>query len=144
MAGKRKANVEDRPGVTRHKQWVALDKDIELLDMPGVLWPKFDDEEVACRLAFTGAIKDDILDTEALASLLLKYLNENYPKPLEERYKVVAPPETEGYELLEMVGRKRGMLISGGEVNMERAAITVLDEYRAAKIGKLTLEKPHK
>lgn len=154
MAGKKKAGVEDRPGVTRTKQWVALDKDIELLDMPGVLWPKFEDSDVACRLAFTGAVKDDVLDIEALASLLMKYLGDNYPEALCERYKITLdniPEEDEmtsamavGYEILTEVGRKRGMLISGGEVNTERAAITVLDEYRSGKIGSFTLELPPK
>ena len=151
-AGSKMAKVEDRPGVTRGKQWVALEDGFELLDMPGVLWPKFDDKLVGERLAFTGAVKDVILDIEYLACRLLEYLNENYPELLTERYGIslddLPEPmdETEGcvvgYELLERVGRKRGFLISGGEINTERAANTVLDEYRGGKLGRLTLEKP--
>lgn len=140
MAKSKKAKVEDRPGVTRTKQWVKLGDNVEMLDMPGVLWPKFEDQEVAKKLAFTGAVKDDILDIEALASLLLENIGSSYPKALEERYKITV--EGTGFELLEAVGRKRGMLISGGEVNTERAAITVLDEYRSGKLGRLTLELP--
>lgn len=141
MSGSKKAKVEDRPGVTRTKQWVKLGDKIEMLDMPGVLWPKFDDQTVAQKLAFTGAIKDDILDIETLAMLLLEYLAENYPQYLKDRYKmeVSAMP---GKDLLEMLGRKRGMLISGGEVNTERAAIMLLDEFRAGKIGSISLEMP--
>lgn len=141
MSGSKKAKVEDRPGVTRTKQWVKLGDRIEMLDMPGVLWPKFDDQTVAQKLAFTGAIKDDILDIETLAMLLLEYLAENYPSYLKDRYKmeVSAMP---GKDLLEMLGRKRGMLISGGEVNTERAAIMLLDEFRAGKIGSISLEMP--
>lgn len=144
LAKQKKAKVEDRPGVTREKQWVRLDTDIELLDMPGVLWPKFEDPEVAERLAFTGAVKDDVVDTEALAARLLLRLNKLYSQNLIDRYKISPLPEDEGYELLEKVGRKRGMLVSGGEVNIERAAITVLDEYRSGLLGKMTLEFPEK
>ena len=113
---------------------------MKCLDMPGVLWPKFEDQEVARKLAFTGAVKDDILDIEALASLLLENLSSLYPQALEERYKI--DTQGTGFELLENVGRKRGMLVSGGEVNTERAAITVLDEFRSGKLGRLTLELP--
>ena len=143
MAGSRRAKVEDRPGVTRDKQWVSVSKDVELLDMPGVLWPKFDDPAVGERLAVTGAVKDQVLDIELLAMRLLDWLRAEYPALL-ERYKLT-PADVEGlspYELLELVGRKRGMLISGGEVNTERAAVTVLDEYRGGKLGRLTLEAP--
>lgn len=140
MARSKKAKVEDRPGVTRTKQWVKLGDNVEMLDMPGVLWPKFDDQETARKLAFTGAVKDNVIDIEALASFLLENLAANYFKALEERYKIQMA-ET-GFELLENVGRKRGMLISGGEVNTERAAITVLDEFRSGKLGKITLEMP--
>ncbi len=143
MAKSKAAKVEDRPGVTRTKQWVKVDDQIEFLDMPGVLWPKLDDQEAAVRLAFTGAIRDQILDIEALAMLLLEYLHRNYPQVLQERYKVEMD-ETDGLALLEMVGRKRGMLLSGGVVNTERAAIMVLDEFRAAKLGRITLELPPK
>lgn len=142
MSGSKKAKVEDRPGVTRVKQWVKLGDSAEMLDMPGVLWPKFDDQEAAKRLAFTGAIKDDILDTETIAMMLLKYLADNYPGMLTARYKFEPLPDDTGKELLEKLGKKRGMLVSGGEINTERAAITVLDEFRAGKIGRITLEKP--
>ena len=141
MSGRKKAKVEDRPGVTRTKQWVKLGDRIEMLDMPGVLWPKFDDQLVARKLAFTGAIRDDILDIETLAMLLLEYLAENYPACLKERYKMDSEG-LDGKELLELLGRKRGMLISGGEVNTERAAIMLLDEFRAGKTGCISLEKP--
>ena len=142
LAGSKRAKVEDRPGVTRTKQWVKLDNNTELLDMPGVLWPKFEDQDVAIRLAFTGAISDDILDIETLAMKLLSYLAENYPASLTERYKIELSEEDKGFELLEKVGKKRGMMISGGEINTERAAITVLDEFRSGKLGKITLEAP--
>lgn len=142
MAGSKRTKVEDRPGVTRTKQWVKLENGVELLDMPGVLWPKFEDQSVALRLAFTGAINDDILDTETLAMKLLCYLADNYPNSLKERYKVEAQPEDTGLVLLEKVGRKRGMMISGGEIDTERAAITVLDEFRSGKLGRITLELP--
>ena len=144
MAGSKRAKVEDRPGVTREKQWVNISSDLELLDMPGVLWPKFEDPKVGERLAFTGAVKDDVVDIELLAMRLLGYLCEEYPASLEERYKIT-PEDCEGlddYDLLQLVGRKRGMLISGGEINTERAAITVLDEFRGGKLGRITLELP--
>lgn len=145
MAGEKRAKVEDRPGVTRDKQWVTVSKDVELLDMPGVLWPKFEDPAVGERLAVTGAVKDQVVDIELLAMRLLGWIRDGYPELL-SRYKIT-PQEAEGleqYELLELVGRKRGMLISGGEVNTERAAITVLDEYRGGKLGRLSLEAPPK
>ena len=144
LAGSKRAKVEDRPGVTRTKQWVKLKDNTELLDMPGVLWPKFEDQQAAMRLAFTGAISDDILDVETLAMNLLSYLAESYPKSLAERYKVEAEEGDTGFMLLEKVGRKRGMMISGGEINTERAAITVLDEFRSGKLGRITLEMPPK
>ena len=144
LAGSKRAKVEDRPGVTRTKQWVKLDNNTELLDMPGVLWPKFEDQDVAVRLAFTGAISDDILDIETLAMKLLKFMAENYPQSLKERYKIDIDEEDTGLVLLEKVGKKRGMMISGGEINTERAAITVLDEFRRGKLGRITLELPPK
>lgn len=144
LAGSKRAKVEDRPGVTRGRQWVKIGNELELLDMPGVLWPKFEDQTVGEHLAFTGAVKDDVVDIEWLAMRLLQLLNRDYPQLLKERYKVEAAEDTEAYDLLTMVGRKRGMLISGGEVNTERAAITVLDEYRSGKLGKISLEKPPK
>lgn len=144
MAGSKRAKVEDRPGVTRSKQWVKIDNSVELLDMPGVLWPKFEDQDVAVRLAFTGAISDAILDIETLAMKLLSYLAENYPNSLTERYKIQIDSEDTGLVLLEKVGKKRGMVISGGEINTERAAITVLDEFRSGKLGRITLELPER
>lgn len=140
MAKSKRAKVEDRPGVTRTKQWVKLGDNVEMLDMPGVLWPKFEDQEVARKLGFTGAVKDDVIDIEALACFLLENLAVNYSQALTERYKIQT--KGTGFELLENVGRKRGMLISGGEVNTERAAITVLDEFRSGKLGNVTLELP--
>ena len=142
LAGSKRTKVEDRPGVTRVKQWVKLKDNTELLDMPGVLWPKFEDQSAAVRLAFTGAISDDILDIETLAMKLLSYLAENYPQSLAERYKVEPEESDDGLSLLEKVGKKRGMVISGGEINTERAAITVLDEFRSGKLGRITLEMP--
>lgn len=144
LAGGRRTKVEDRPGVTRGRQWVSIDGGIDLLDMPGVLWPKFEDPAVGERLAFTGAVKDDVIDLELLSMRLIWLLKSEYPQMLEARYKITAE-ETEGldaYDLLGLVGRKRGMLIAGGEVNTERAAAAVMDEYRAGKLGRLTLELP--
>lgn len=144
LSGSKRAKVEDRPGVTRGKQWVKLENGIELLDMPGVLWPKFEDKSVGERLAYTGAVKDTVYDLEWVAMRFLAFLRDKYPQYLEQRYKV-KPEEAadlEPYDLLELVGRKRGMLISGGEVNTERAAITVMDEFRSGKIGRITLERP--
>ena len=142
LAGGKRAKVEDRPGVTRTKQWVKLQDNTELLDMPGVLWPKFEDQSAAIRLAFTGAISDDILDIETLTMKLLSYLAESYPQSLTERYKIELGESDDGLALLEKVGRKRGMVVSGGEINTERAAITVLDEFRSGKLGRITLELP--
>ena len=144
LAKSKRAKVEDRPGVTRGKQWVSLGNGTELLDMPGVLWPKFDDKLVGERLAFTGAIKDDILDIEHLAMRFLQDMAEHYPKLLAARYQLNLEElqNQDGFALLELVGRKRGMLLSGGVVNTERAAITVLDEFRSGKLGRITLERP--
>lgn len=144
LAKQKKAKVEDRPGVTLNKQWVKIADDVELLDMPGVLWPKFEDKTVGERLAFTGAVKDDVVDIEALASRLLFVLNDMYKDTLEARYKITTESEEDGYEILQKVGKARGMLISGGEINTERAAITVLDEFRSGKLGRVTLELPEK
>lgn len=142
LAKQKKAKVEDRPGVTLNKQWVKIADDVELLDMPGVLWPKFEDKTVGERLAFTGAVKDDVVDVEALASRLLYVLNGMYRDTLTSRYKIQTEDEEDGYEILKKVGKSRGMLISGGEINTERAAITVLDEFRSGKLGRITLELP--
>ena len=142
LAKQKKAKVEDRPGVTLNKQWVKIADDVELLDMPGVLWPKFEDKTVGERLAFTGAVKDDVVDVEALASRLLYVLNGMYRDTLASRYKIQTEDEEDGYEILKKVGKSRGMLISGGEINTERAAITILDEFRSGKLGRVTLELP--
>lgn len=145
VAGGKRAKVEDRPGVTRGKQWVTLEKGIDLLDMPGVLWPKFDDKTVGEHLAFTGAIKDDILDTELLAMRLADLLNREYHSLLCERYKLTDEEtvDIEPYDLLSLIGAKRGMKVSGGDVNTERAAAMLLDEFRGGKIGRITLEMPN-
>lgn len=140
LAGRKKADVEDRPGVTRNKQWVKIDGGLELLDMPGVLWPKFEDKAVGEKLAFTGAVKDDVVDIETLACRLLYLLNDLYRGELTARYKIDTEDGEDGYELLKKVGKARGMLISGGEINTERAAMTVLDEFRGGKLGRITLE----
>ena len=139
-AGKACTKTGNKPGVTKGKQWIRLNKTTELLDTPGILWPKFEDQGVARKLAFTGAVKDDILDIEALAAFLLENLSVNYPEAVSERYKI--DKSGDGFELLSELGRKRGMLVSGGEVNTERAAITLLDEFRSGKLGKITLELP--
>ena len=144
VAKEKRARVEDRPGVTTGKQWIAVAKDVDLMDTPGVLWPKFEDPAVGEKLAFTGAVKDQIMDVELLAVRLLGWLKEEYPALLEGRYRL-SPADTAGredYELLELVGRKRGMLISGGEVDTLRAATMLLDEYRGGKLGRLSLEAP--
>ncbi len=135
MAKTKKTKVGDRPGVTRGKQWVSIDKDVELLDMPGILWPKFDDQIAAQKLAFTGAIKDDVMDVEALARALGELLLQDYPELIKARYKIAG----EG-DVLTEIAKARGMLISGGEPDTERAAATLLDEYRGGKIGRITLE----
>lgn len=142
MAHSAKAKVEDRAGVTRHNKWYVIEGGLELLDTPGVLWPKFEDPEVGYRLAFTGGIKDDILDLEELAVKLVEILAKDYPARLTERYKVTDFADTEPYALLEMIGRKRGMLISGGEVDTLRASQMLLDELRGGKLGKITFERP--
>lgn len=143
LCGNKKAKVENRPGVTLDKQWVPTDIGILLLDMPGVLWPKFDDQSVGENLAITGAIKDDILDIETIATALCGRLRTSYPALLCERYKITEIPprdEMDDYDLLNLIGRKRGFLISGGEVNTERTANMLIDEFRAAKIGRISLD----
>ena len=140
MAQSKKAKVEDRPGVTRTKQWVKIGDQMELLDMPGVLWPKFDDPEVGKRLAFTGAVKDDVLDIEELACYLMDYLALHYADVLRERYKIDVEEGDSGYDLLEKAGRKRGFLMRGAQVDTERMARILLDEFRAGKLGRFTLE----
>lgn len=137
MAKTKKTKVGDKPGVTRGKQWVSIDKDVELLDMPGILWPKFDDQTAAQRLAFTGAIKDDVMDSEALARALGKLLLEDYLELMKARYKISG----EG-DVLTEIATARGMLVSGGVPDTARAAAALLDEYRGGKIGRITLETP--
>ena len=143
----KKAKVENRPGVTLDKQWVATNIGIQLLDMPGILWPKFEDRTVGENLAITGAIKDDILDIEAIATALCNRLRTQYPELLMQRYKLdslPSPDEVDDYDLLCLIGKKRGFLISGGEINTERTANMLLDEFRDAKIGRISLDMPSK
>lgn len=140
VAGRKSAKAGDRPGVTRGKQWVSVDSGLELLDTPGILWPKFEDETTGLHLAFTGAVRDEVMDSEELACHLLELLAARYPAALEERYKIAAGPEVPGWELLERCARKRGMLISGGEADTGRMARVLLDEFRAGKLGRFTLE----
>lgn len=142
MAGSNRLKTEDRPGVTRGRTWIDLGGNFEMMDTPGMLWPKFEDPEVGEKLAFCGAVKDDVIDTELLACRLLETLSKFYPDLLKARYKLSGELPKEGYSLLELVGRKRGMLVSGGEVDTERASIIVLDEFRSGKIGRITLEVP--
>lgn len=141
LVGRRAAPVEDRPGVTRGKQWYKLEGGMELLDTPGVLWPKFEDPHVGLLLAFTGAIKDDILDIETLAAHLMELLGAQYPQTLADRYKLTDCRDLSGMALLELVARRRGYLISGGDVDTERMARTLLDEFRGGKLGRITLER---
>ena len=147
-ARRKSAKASDRPGVTRGKQWVAVDAGLDLLDTPGILWPKFEEPKIGLHLAFTGAVKDEIMDTETLACHLLESLAGSYPAALAERYKVTVPERGEeeglayGYTLLEQAARKRGFLISGGEPDTERMGKVLLDEFRAGRLGRFTLESP--
>ena len=140
IAGKGRVKVENRPGVTRGNQWVTIDKQLELLDTPGVLWPKFEDQTVGERLAFTGAVKDAVLDIELLAVRLIENLKENYPELLIQRYKI-EDLDAEPYDILCEIGKKRGMMIRGGETDTERASNMLLEEYRNCKIGRISLER---
>lgn len=142
ISGRKGAKAENRPGVTRGKQWVTVDAGLQLLDTPGILWPKFEDPEVGMMLAFTGAVKEGVIDVEELSCRLLELLLAYYPQILKERYKVEAPQGTPGYELLEMAGKNRGYLLSRGEIHTERMAKVLLDEFRSGKLGKFTLEQP--
>ena len=144
MVKKNRAKVEDRPGVTRGNQWYTIAKNLEMLDTPGVLWPKFDDKTVGEHLAFTGAVKDQILDIELLAVRLLDFIKELKPADFITRFKLENEDieNINSYELLKMIGKKRGMLVSGGEIDTERAAIMLLDEFRSAKLGRITVEMP--
>lgn len=145
IAKQNRAKVEDRPGVTRGNQWFTIAKNLEMLDTPGVLWPKFNDKIVGEHLAFTGAVKDQILDIELLAVRLLDFLKELKPADFISRFKLDETDidNIDSYELLKLIARKRGMLVSGGEVNTERASIMLLDEFRSAKLGRITVEMPN-
>lgn len=142
VARRKSAKAGDRPGVTRGKQWVSVSGGLELLDTPGILWPKFEDETTGLHLAFTGAVKDEVTDMEALACALLELLRDRYPGALEERYKLTGLDGLRGWEILEQGARKRGMLVAGGEADTERMAKVLLDEFRGGKLGRFTLETP--
>lgn len=142
IAGKATAVTGDKPGVTRGKQWIRINEEIELLDTPGILWPKFEDEQVGLNLAYTGAIKDDILDIAEVASKFLEQLARTYPQNIKERFKLDMLEGKSGLNLLEAAGKKRGCIISGGEIDLYRIAAIVLDEFRGGKIGRISLEKP--
>lgn len=142
VAGRKAAIAGDKPGVTRGRQWINIDRSLDLLDTPGILWPKFDSQEVGELLAVTNAIKADVIDKETLAANFMLRLRAMYPKAIEERYKFVPDPEANGFELLEQAARKRGFLVSRGEYDIERMANTLLNEYHDGKLGRLTLELP--
>ena len=142
IARRKSAKAGDRPGVTRGKQWVNVDSGLELLDTPGILWPKFEDETTGLHLAFTGAVKDKVMDSEALAAALMESLRERSPKALAARSQLQVDPELPGWALLEQAGRRRGMLVSGGNVDTDRMARVLLDEFRGGKLGRFTLELP--
>ena len=142
ISGRKGAKAENRPGVTRGKQWVTVDSSLLLLDTPGILWPKFEDPEVGMKLAYTGAVKENVIDTEELACHLMELFRKYYPHILVERYKVEPKEDMPGYMLMEEAGRKRGYLLARGEINTERMAKVLLDEYRAGKLGRLTFELP--
>jgi ribosome biogenesis GTPase A len=141
MAGKNRAKVADKPGVTRGNQWFSIGQGIELLDTPGVLWPKFEDPEVGFKLSFIGSVKDEILDIQEIAVRLLAVMRDSYPGNLSERYKIEGFEDMEPYEILELIAAKRGMLLRGGEYDTERCAVMLLDEYRDGRLGKITLDK---
>jgi len=142
VAKRKSAKAGDKPGVTRGKQWVAVDAGLDLLDTPGILWPKFEDQSVGQNLAYTGAVKDEIMDTETLAFHLIETLAARYPEALVERYGINVSKDATGWELLEQTAKKRGFLISGGQPNLERMTNVLLDEFRGGKLGRFTLETP--
>lgn len=142
MVGAAKAKVADKAGVTRHNQWFAIGGGIELLDTPGVLWPKFDDPKVGDRLAFIGSVKDEVIDSELLAVRLLEVMCEHYSERLSERYKISDFADLQAWEVLELIGRKRGNIMRGGEIDTERTSVMLLDEYRGGKLGTISLESP--
>jgi ribosome biogenesis GTPase A len=140
VARRKSAKAGDKPGVTRGKQWVAVDRGLDLLDTPGILWPKFEDEQTGLHLAFTGAVKAEVMDLETLAHYLMNLLSQRYPDALRQRYGIEIPEEAQGWELVEAAARKRGFLISGGQVDVERMSRLLLDEFRSGKLGAFTLE----
>lgn len=140
MVGKSRAKVADRPGVTRQNQWFAIGNGIELLDTPGVLWPKFEDETVGNTLAFIGSVKDEVLDSETLAFRLIEFLQRAYPSALEERYHLTGAADTEPLALFDQIGQKRGMLLRGGEIDYERVSHMLLDEFRGGLLGRITVD----
>lgn len=142
ISGRKGAKAENRPGVTRGKQWVTVDSSLLLLDTPGILWPKFEDPNVGMMLAYTGAVKENIIDTEELACRLAELLWKYYPQTLRDRYGIDVSPDTPGYQLIEEMGRKRGYLLAKGEIHTERMSKVLLDEYRSGKLGHFTLEMP--
>jgi ribosome biogenesis GTPase A len=142
MAKNGKAKVADRPGVTKQNQWFVIGSGIELLDTPGVLWPKFEDKSVGDKLAFTGAVKSEVLENETMALRLIDYMKKNYADRLCTRYKLEDISGLQSWEILEMIGKKRGMLISGGETDTQRTAVTLLDEFKKGRLGKITFEMP--
>ena len=142
MAKKNRAQVADRPGVTRQNQWFAIGDGIELLDTPGILWTKFEDAEVGRKLAYTGAVKDEIMDIETLAYNLIEYLSQEHSDKLAKRYEIDDIQDKATLDIMDEIGKKRGMLLRGGDINYERVSVMLLDEFRAGTIGKITLEKP--
>lgn len=142
MSGSKGLKTEDRPGVTRANQWITIGGKIEMMDTPGILWPKFDDPETGENLAFCGAVKDEVVDSELIAFRFLEKAALLYPEYLKARYKLSGELPSGGEELLSLIGRKRGMLVSGGEIDTYRAAAVVLDEFRSGKIGRISLERP--
>lgn len=145
MAGRSVAQTGDKPGVTKAKQWIKINPELELLDTPGILWPKFKDEQVALNLAFTGAIKDDILDVHEIGIKLLERLQQDFFKNLKEKYKLEdSHKEMSVYDLFNDIGKKRGCLIAGGEIDIRRVAVLLLDDFRGGRIGNITLELPPK
>ena len=142
VAKRKAAQASDKPGVTRGKQWISIDGGLEMLDTPGVLWPRFENQTVAENLAFTGAIRDEIMDIETLGANLMLRMREACPERVAERYGIEVKPDASGFELLTAVAKKRGFLISGGECDLGRAAVILLDEFRGGKLGRITLEFP--
>ena len=142
ISGRKGAKAENRPGVTRGKQWVTVDGGLLLLDTPGILWPKFEDPNVGLALAFTGAVKENVINVEELACRLFSLLWQRYPDAVKARYGIEMPADAQGYELLEAAGKKRGFLLARGEINTERMAKVLVDEYRSGKLGRLTFEMP--